>query len=149
MRQVFYFCFILVFLASEVYADSISLQMSNLEHGTEQEISIKISADKTISAVLDKTTKGNGTLLLGDYSLLRIYDTHGDGYYYEDKVLNIELADITGNGLNELIITGVVINTDEKEVIQGYKECVYIFSFIDGKYKQIYKRSPIEIDLAK
>ena len=148
MRYVFFFLLMYSAIAS-VHAESISKQMKELEHGTEKEIVIKVSQSNVLKVVLDKTMKGNGTLLLGNYSLLRIYDTHNDGYYYMDDVLNIELTDVTGNGFNELVISGVAVQTDEKEKIQGYSEIIYIFSFIEGKYKQVYKKSPIEIDLAK
>ena len=129
---------------------SISQQIKLLAHNDEKEIEISVSKSLKIKALISKTSKGNGTLLLGDYSLLRIYDAHSDGYTYGNGfALTVDLKDITGNGMNELIISGVATHTDEKEAVLGHEQIIYIYHYQNGKCNVLYKKTPIEIDLAK
>jgi len=47
--------------------------------------------------------------------LLRIFDQHDDGIVYKDNYLNLELKDTTSDGNNELIFSGSLKFTGEKE----------------------------------
>lgn len=79
-------------------------------------VEIKISNSRVFSAKSEITTKGNGTIQLGNL-LIRVYDTHDDGIVYKNNELEVYLQDLTGDGNRELILTGVLAFSDDDDSI--------------------------------
>jgi hypothetical protein len=141
--------FLILTTSRQANALDISREILDLEPSNEKEIIINVSNNIEIKGTLAKTTKGNGTLDIGNYCLLRIYDTHGDTAYYENQALDVDLNDIDGDGFNEIIISGVVVISTDKEMILAREQLVYIYKYKNGKYVMVYKRAPVEIDLSQ
>lgn len=98
---------------------------------------------------LDITGKGNGTFRLRKDFLIKIFDIHDDGQLFLNDRLNVNSRDITGNGCNEIIITGIVGFTDEEGKIDGFlsfSSVSMIYAIKDGKYERIFSDSPVELD---
>lgn len=147
MRATIHALFIILTLSSNAYSTNLSDVLVSMNTG-EKTISRDMGNGEKTTFTFNKTSKGNGTLLLGDYALLRIMDTHDDGYYYKGGFLRVDFEDITGDGLKELIISGIVLKTSEKEVVTDEYPLVMIYSFKNKKYQRVYKYAPIEIDMA-
>src|SRR4029079_17100174 len=64
------------------------------EEGLEKEV--VLAADVKMSAVIEVTAKGNGSLRIGNLNL-KVFDSHDDGSYYENGLLNIDFSDLDGN----------------------------------------------------
>lgn len=77
-------------------------------------INIPLSDSKVVSGIAELSSKGNGTLQLGNL-LIRTYDQHDDGLVYKNRELAINLKDLTGNGNYEFILSGVLTFTGETE----------------------------------
>jgi hypothetical protein len=60
------------------------------------------------------TSKGNGSLVFGSYAI-RIYDAHDDGFLFDGFLLDQSQRDINSDGWLDLIVTGAVLMTGEKE----------------------------------
>lgn len=68
---------------------------------------------RTMPVVVEVTTKGNGMMRALNVEV-PVYDVHNDGNLFRNWLLNVELADLDGDGFKDLIIFGIVDNTDEK-----------------------------------
>lgn len=134
----------LSFSANSTNLSEVLVSMGTGETTTTQDV----GNGEKVTFTFNKTSKGNGTLLLGDHTLLRIMDTHDDGYYYKEGLLRVDFEDITGDNLKELIISGIVLETSEKEVVTNEYPLVMIYSYKNGMYQRVYKHAPIEIDMA-
>jgi hypothetical protein len=102
---------------------------------------VKLPAD------IEVTAKGNGYLRIGNLNL-KVFDTHDDGSYYEGDLLNIDFADINGDGKRELLISGIVCFTDEKggKVLRR-EAVVFIYALQpDRTFKQVYRNTDFRLD---
>lgn len=81
---------------------------------------------------------------------LRIFDQHDDGIVYENNALSIDLKDLNGNGFNELIITGILKYTGDKETDPAsYSPFTQIFTYDcnSGFFTSLYKTGDYSIEL--
>ena len=98
---------------------------------------------------LEGTSKGNGTLTIHNLNL-RLYDQHDDGVVYEGGSLRFDLKDLTGNGINELIVTGILKYTGETETDPvSFDSFTQIFTFDcqSGLFISLYKTGDFSIEL--
>src|SRR5260370_41219793 len=95
-----------------------------------------------MTATIEVTTKGNGLLQIGNLRLA-VYDSHDDGIYYENWLLNIDFADIDGDGKREMLISGIVCFTDDKgDKVLRREAVVYIYKLqSNNRFKQVYKNT--------
>ena len=110
---------------------------------------INISKNISIPVTFKKKKKGNGTLNLNGL-LIRIFDQHDDGVIYENSYLNLELKDLNNDNIKEIIFTGIIKYTGEKETDPVSYESIssiYRLNCLTGFFVPIYSASryPIEI----
>ncbi|MFK5947351.1 MAG: hypothetical protein QM500_01110 [Methylococcales bacterium] len=120
-----------------------------INNGTQTTRKFYLNKNFQLSAELQATSKGNGTLKIHNL-YLRIFDQHDDGIIYENNLLNIDLKDLNGNGYNELIISGVLKHTGEKETDSAsYSPFTQIFTYDCkiGLFTQLYKLGDYSIEL--
>jgi hypothetical protein len=79
---------------------------------------------------------------------LKVFDDHNDGSYYENGLLNIDFADMDGDGKRELLISGIVCFTDEKGTSVSRREAVvFIYALRGGRtLKEVYRNTSFRID---
>jgi len=98
---------------------------------------------------LEGTSKGNGTLKIHNLNL-RLYDQHDDGVVYEGGSLKLDLKDLTGNGISELIVTGILKYTGDTETDPvSFDSFTQIFTFDcqAGLFTSLYKTEGFSIEL--
>lgn len=79
------------------------------------EVRARISVGRSLTVVqADTTKKGNGSVTIGNLKL-RLFDVHNDGEIFENDVLKVDSVDLDDNGLNDLVVSGIVVFTGEKE----------------------------------
>lgn len=113
---VLFSLFFLISCANLVVAEKEKLPLffaQNLQE-VNRSVKIKTSEYRAFLAKVELTSKGNGTIQLGNL-LIRVYDQHDDGVLYKDKELDIYLQDLTRDGNRELILTGILTITDEED----------------------------------
>lgn len=100
---------------------------------------LSLGKSLVIPVLLEGTTKGNGSIFMHNISV-RLFDQHDDGMVYENT-LTVDIQDITGDGLKELLISGMLKFTGEKENDPvEYKPVVIVYTFDceSGYFKKIY-----------
>lgn len=75
---------------------------------------IEIGSTIKLDATVHVTVRRNGTLKVANLKL-KILDECDDGLKFADRLLHTEFRDITGDDFKDLVITGTVIHTGEKE----------------------------------
>ena len=140
---------ILLLLCVDIHALDLSLEIKKLPQGTTKILNIDIGEGQTLAVTLDKTSKGNGTILLDEYALLRIFDVHNDGFTYKNEALNVVFRDIDFDNVDEIIVTGIIEKYDEKENLEGMESSVTIYKLVNAKYEIIFMKSPINIEIAR
>jgi len=108
---------------------------------------IIISSTVKLLARIEVTNKGNGALGIGNLKL-RIVDSHDDGIFYEDEMLNIDFTDLDGDGNREMVLSGIACLTDEKgEKVLRREAIVFIYALQPNRtFKQIYRNTDIRLD---
>ena len=108
---------------------------------------VMMATNLALTATIHVTAKGNGFLEIGNLRL-KVFDEHNDGTYYEPGLLNIEFADIDGDGRKELIISGIVCVTDEQtETVLGRNAVVYIYKLQSkNSFVQIYTNTKLRLE---
>jgi hypothetical protein len=86
----------------------------NLPGEERAERTIEIGPNVKLDAVTDVTVRRNGTLRVANLQV-KILDEYDDGQIYVGGLLHVEFVDISGDGLKDLVITGTIANTGEKE----------------------------------
>ncbi|MDH5628682.1 MAG: hypothetical protein OEY96_00875 [Gammaproteobacteria bacterium] len=109
-------------------------------------VNVEIGNGKSVELIFNKTSKGNGSMYLENSFFLHLWDVHDEGYYFKNDYLKSDLIDISGDGFKEIVISGIVIQTGEKENILKEFDLVMIYKFVDGKYKRVYSNTSYEID---
>lgn len=110
---------------------------------------ITLSDNLSIPITFDTTSKGNGTINLNGL-LLRVFDQHDDGIVYKNYYLNMEVKDINTDGINELIFTGELKHTGEKETDPVHFEAIttiYSLNCETGYFVNIKNTSSYSIEL--
>lgn len=115
------------------------------EEGLEKEV--VLAAGVKMSATIEVTAKGNGSLRIGNLNL-KIFDSHNDGSYYDNEMLKIEFADLDGDGKRELVISGIVCFTDEKgDKVLRREAVVFIYALQPNRtFKQVYRNTDVRLD---
>jgi hypothetical protein len=115
------------------------------EEGLQKEV--VMAAGVKMSATIEVTAKGNGSLRIGNLNL-RIFDSHNDGSYYEGEMLGVDFADLDGDGKRELVISGIVCLTDEKgDKVLRREAVVFIYALQPNRtFKQIYRNTEFRLD---
>lgn len=75
---------------------------------------VHLSKKIFIPVTFDATSKGNGTINLNGL-LVRVFDQHDDGIVYENNFLEMETKDLNNDNIKEIIFTGIIKHTGEKE----------------------------------
>lgn len=98
-------------------------------HG-EQEWNGLFQLDEThaLPATVEVTSKGNGTLSVGNVAV-RVYDDHDDGNLYEPRMLRVLTLDLDDDGWMDLLIVGRRLETGEKggQVIASFGVAAMLF----------------------
>lgn len=140
---VFLFIFIFSFLS---IAGEVDESLKKMADG-EEIISVSLKSGKSVEVILDRTSKGNGTMLLGDNTLIRIMDLHNDGFIYEGGYLNVDFVATSSNEF-DVVVSGILNKMSDNGAVLSRDPIVAIYHYDGMKYHRNYFRSPIEIDLA-
>ena len=115
----------------------------------ESTISLALGNGNKVEAGASMTEKGNGTLQLGNLQL-RIYDRHDDGAVYEHGLLHLDLTDLDGDGINEVVLFGVLKLTGEEQGDPvSYENITHIYSLDcdSGLFFSLYSNSESYLEL--
>lgn len=99
---------------------------------------IEIGPGVKFAAVVEVTVRGNGTLRVANLDELRVFDEYDDGAVYVGGLLHVEFVDITNDGYKDLVITGTVVHTGEKETDPRTYETVTSIYVFDPKKKEFH-----------
>ena len=102
-----------------------------------------------LKASIEVTAKGNGALRLGNLNL-KVFDSHDDGVVYENELLTIDIADLDGDGARELIVSGIVVFTEDERPYKVIKRehVVFIYKLRNrSNFDEVYRNTNFRIDL--
>ena len=116
------------------------------EQGFKREIVLAPAVAMT--ATLDVSAKGNGSLRIGNLNL-RVVDSNDDGSYYENEMLDIDFTDLDGDGKREMVISGIVCFTNEKgSAVLRREAIVFIYKLqVDRTFKKVYWNTDFRIEI--
>ena len=141
------FIFLLMLILSfSSIAGEVDKSLKNMADG-ERTIAVSLKNGKIVEVILDRTSKGNGTMLLGDNALIRIMDLHNDGFIYEGGYLNVDFVATSSNEF-DVVVSGILNKMSDNGAVLSRDPIVAIYHYDGMKYNRNYFRSPIEIDLA-
>lgn len=92
--------------------------------GSQAGLELVLEDGRSAVARLDFTSKGNGSLELGNLAV-HVHDEHDDGVLYEPPTLRLRLADLDADGRLDLMVEGVAVDTEtgERRLVLGrYRE---------------------------
>ena len=109
-----------VFLSCSYAANNVPFNVKNnikksLQDNKSAPSKINIAKNLSIPVTFDATKKGNGAINLNSL-LIRVFDQHDDGVVYENDFLNMETKDLNNDDIKEIIFTGIIKHTGEKEI---------------------------------
>lgn len=110
---------------------------------------IELNKQLHFNIALEGTSKGNGTLKVHNLNL-RLFDQHDDGIVYKGGSLNLDLKDLNGDNIKDLIITGILKYTGDDESSPATYEAltqIYTYNCKAGLFKSLYKNSKFSIEL--
>lgn len=81
---------------------------------TSSNFNVEVGNGDVLSAKIERTARGNGTLSIANLSI-RVIDDYDDGLIYQHSMLHVEFKDLSGRGYKDLVVTGIAIQTGEKE----------------------------------
>lgn len=84
------------------------------------------------------TNKGNGALEIGNIGI-RIYDAHDDSTFFKNYLLNNHLEDINSDGYLDIVLSGTVLKTNEKngKITDNHKlKTVFFYVPSEKTFKQ-------------
>ena len=97
------------------YSEALKQKIqSSLKNNTTISFQLNLSDTLTVPVSINTTSKGNGTINLNGL-LLRVFDQHDDGIVYKNGYLDLKTKDMNADGISELIISGYLKHTGEKE----------------------------------
>jgi len=96
---------------SKLISESITTSLSE-KRPVKAEITL--SEKLNIPVTFEATSKGNGTINIQGL-LLKVFDQHDDGTIFKDDFLRLKTQDLNGDGILELIFSGTLVHTGEKE----------------------------------
>lgn len=142
----------LLFINSfQATSKNISNEMKLMSAGQEVLTSLNISDAISLEVILDKTVRGNGTVLIGE-SLLKIKDSYSDdNWVYENEYLDIQLSDVNNDGISEIIVSGISKHYQDGKQSFKLNPIIFIYSYSteDNSLIEIFRNSVVEIDLTK
>lgn len=104
---------------------------------------IEVGPAVRLTASVEVTTKGNGTLNIGNLHL-RVVDAHDDGAKYQNGMAHVEFVDVDGDGWKDVVVIGIVDYTDEKsDAVRKREPFTFIYRY-DPKnkvFRQTYKHA--------
>lgn len=116
------------------------------EQGLKREITL--APDVKMTATIEVSNKGNGSLRIGNLNL-RTVDDHHDGAYYENEMLDIDFTDLDGDGKREMILSGILCFTNEKDdKVLRREAIVFIYKLQpDRTFKLVYRNTDFHLDI--
>lgn len=120
---------VLLFIVASYYATCHSLRLQYIvqiaagpsfqkrlrDHTVrDEEFLVAFGNGRFVKCELQTTSKGNGGIYFGK-SHIRHYDCHDDCTIYESGFLSLRLRDLNGDGVREVILSGCLTFTGEKE----------------------------------
>ena len=98
---------------------------------------IEIGPGVKLDVVVDVTVRRNGILRVANLKL-HVLDEYDDGVIYVGGLLHVEFVDITNDGYKDLIVTGTVVHTGEKEADPRTYETVTSIYVFDPKKREFH-----------
>lgn len=83
------------------------------------------------SARIEVTSKGNGSLAICGQSF-RVYDGHDNGSLFEPTMAHITFVDLDDDGYRDLVLTGLLVDTGEKGLLNLATPFVWTYRYDDG-----------------
>ena len=108
-----------------------------------------ISQGISFHAKIVITSKGNGSMKIANLKMLKVYDDHMDGNVYENGLFDIDFIDLNADRYKDMVISGNVIYTDEKDEKTIFIEpVVFIYLFFPEKKKFVlsYRNASFSLD---
>jgi hypothetical protein len=108
------------------------------------ERTIQVGPGVIVDAVAEVTVRRNGTLKVANLTL-RILDDYDDGSVYVGGLLHVEFVDISRDGFKDLVVTGTVATTGEKEtdpVSYSAVTEIYVFDPKKEKFELAFRHGP-------
>ena len=108
---------------------------------------IVLASGVKMTATIEMSNKGNGSLRIGNL-ILWVVDSHDDGSYFEDMMLNIDFTDLDGDGIREMVLSGIQCFTDEKgDKVLRREAIVFIYKLQpDRTFKLVYRNTDLRLD---
>lgn len=128
-----------------------SVFQKSLQSGESTAYRVNLGHGRSGNVKIEVTLKGNGAFILGNLNL-RILDVHDDGVVYQGDCLDVDAIDIDNDGYIDLVISGIVVHTGEKDTDPILRESVaYIYKQerSNPSFTLIYKKGSIDIDMSK
>ena len=110
----------------------------------ELKTNIIIGPNVTLPATIEVTARKNGTLKIANLSL-KILDEYDDGLLYVGGMLHTEFVDVSGDGYKDLVITGTIAHTGDKEgdpIIYSTVTVIYVFDVKQREFVIKFKTGP-------
>ena len=108
------------------------------------EKSIEVGTEADITAVVDVTARGNGILAFANLKL-KVLDEHDDGLIYVGGLLYVEFVDVSEDGFKDVVITGTIANTGEKEtdrVTYSTVTSIYVYQPQRREFRSVFHIGP-------
>jgi hypothetical protein len=97
------------------------------------EQTIRISPEVDLKAKVEVTVRRNGWLKVANLKI-KVIDGYDDSVVYQGEALHVEFTDITGDGFKDLVVTGLVVNTGEKDGDpKTYEAVTAVYVFDPGR----------------
>jgi hypothetical protein len=111
---------------------------------------VEVGRGIRLPVTIEVTVRRNGTLKVANLEL-RVLDEYDDGQLYEGGLLHVEFIDVTGDGLKDLVVTGIYVHTGEKEGDPATREPItslYVFVPDKAEFRRAFHCGP-EIDMSR
>jgi hypothetical protein len=117
-------------------------------------LTVPLGGGFNLTALAEVTTKGNGTLTIGNLAL-HMQDLHDDGLIYDgDGLLRLDVERLGIDRPNArapaLIVSGILVRTGEKEtdpVSRAAITTIYVLDCRSGQFKRVFSNNDLDIDL--
>jgi len=122
----------------------------SLANNSPSSSALTLSKSITVPVTYDTTKKGNGTIAISNL-VLRIFDQHDDGTVYQNDFLQLATKDLNSDGISELIFTGILKHTGDKETDPSYIEpitAIYSLECKTGHFVKLQQSSNYSITLS-
>jgi len=137
-------CMLLIFAITLTISFAEKINRSEIVPRTKEEAlyderhwtkKVKISKDIGLNAEIAITRRGNGWFKIANLNL-HIGRTGYDSLIYKDGLLDVDFVDINGDGLKDIIISGLMLCPHEQLDIILYREAVVFIYLFEPKNKK-------------